>query len=229
MKTIPKSSLAKLLNLIKTNYFRKSESQEVSAISIDVTPTDSSTNLVTSGGVKTELDKLGQAQTDIYSRIEDVEELISGLELAGSGSWTKQQVALLETIFANIAYIDETTGQTAANSLIASLRNNSKILSSISVIYTGGTVAAGTTLDQLTGITVTATYSDGTTETVTDYTLSGDLIAGQTNTVTVTYQGKTTTFDVTVEEPDIAISVSNGSITTNATNLTVSDGKIILS
>lgn len=117
MKTIPKSSLAKLLNLIKTNYFRKSESQEVSAISIDVTPTDSSTNLVTSGGVKTELDKLEQAQTDIYRRIED-------LELAGSGSWTKQQVALLETIFANIAYIDTTTGQTASDRLIASLRGS---------------------------------------------------------------------------------------------------------
>ena len=124
MKTIPKSSLAKLLNLIKTNYFRKSESQEVSAISIDVTPTDSSTNLVTSGGVKTELDKLEQAQTDIYSRIGDIEESISELELAGSGSWTKQQVALLETIFANIAYIDTSTGQTAAESLIASLRGS---------------------------------------------------------------------------------------------------------
>ena len=134
MKTIPKSSLAKLLNLIKTNYFRKSESQEVSAISIDVTPTDSSTNLVTSGGVKTELDKLGQAQTDIYSRIEDVKESISGLELAGSRSWTKQQVALLETIFANIAYIDTTTGQTAANRLIASLRSGGWTSDQISLL-----------------------------------------------------------------------------------------------
>ena len=134
MKTIPKSSLAKLLNLIKTNYFRKSESQEVSAISIDVTPTDSSTNLVTSGGVKTELDKLEQAQTDIYSRIEDVKESISGLELAGPGSWTKQQVALLETIFANIAYIDTTTGQTASDRLIASLRSGGWTFNQISLL-----------------------------------------------------------------------------------------------
>ena len=130
MKTIPKSSLAKLLNLIKTNYFRKSESQEVSAISIDVTPTDSSTNLVTSGGVKTELDKLGQAQTDIYSRIGDIEESI----LAGAGSWTEQQVAFLETIFANIAYIDTTTGQTAANRLIASLRSGGWTSAQISLL-----------------------------------------------------------------------------------------------
>ena len=71
-------------------------------------------------------------------------------------------------------------------------------LTGISVIYSGGIVPAGTTLDQLTGITVTATYSDGTTETVTDYTLSGTLTAGQDNTITVTYQSKTATFTVTV-------------------------------
>lgn len=73
-------------------------------------------------------------------------------------------------------------------------------LSSISASYTGGTVAAGTTLDQLkNNLTVTAHYSDGSTATITDYSLSGTLTAGQTNVITVTYQGKTTTFNVTVE------------------------------
>ena len=107
-------------------------------------------------------------------------------------------------------------------------------VSGITAEYSGGTVAAGTTLEQLTNLTVTATYTapgytGSVTKTVSGYTLSGDLTAGQTNTVTVTYRGKTTTFEVTVEEPNITISVSDGSITTNATNLTVSDGKIILS
>ena len=46
---------------------------------------------------------------------------------------------------------------------------------------------------------MTATYSDGMTEVVTDYELSGTLTAGQDNTVTVTYQDKTATFTVTVE------------------------------
>ena len=72
-------------------------------------------------------------------------------------------------------------------------------LTGITATYSGGSVAAGTTLDQLTGITVTATYSDGSTATVTDYTLSGTLTAGQDNQVTVTYQGQTATFTVTVE------------------------------
>ena len=74
-------------------------------------------------------------------------------------------------------------------------------LTSISVSYTGGTVAAGTTLEQLTGITVTATYSNGTTSTIpsSEYSLSGTLTSGQTNTITVSYSGKTATFEVTVE------------------------------
>ena len=74
-------------------------------------------------------------------------------------------------------------------------------LTGITVNYTGGIVAAGTTLEQLTGITVTATYSNGNTAMVAsgDYTLSGTLTAGQSNTVTVAYQNKTATFVVTVE------------------------------
>lgn len=78
-------------------------------------------------------------------------------------------------------------------------------LTGLSATYTGGTVAAGTTLDQLNEV-VKATYSDGTTSAAlikgTDYTLSGTLTSGQTNTVTVTgtgtYAGHTTTFSVTV-------------------------------
>lgn len=79
-------------------------------------------------------------------------------------------------------------------------------LTGLSATYTGGMVAAGTTLSQLTEV-VKATYSDGTTSAAltkgTDYTLSGTLTAGQTNTVTVTgkgaYAGFTTSFSVMVE------------------------------
>ena len=79
-------------------------------------------------------------------------------------------------------------------------------LTGLSATYTGGAVAAGTTLSQLTEV-VKATYSDGSTSAAltkgTDYTLSGTLTAGQANTVTVTgagtYAGFTTSFSVTVE------------------------------
>lgn len=81
-------------------------------------------------------------------------------------------------------------------------------VTAISAAYTGGNVAAGTPVDALNGLTVTATYSDGSTSPVTGYTLSGSIAEGD-NTVTVTYQGKTATFTVTgipggAEEPDIA-------------------------
>ena len=69
-------------------------------------------------------------------------------------------------------------------------------LSSISAAYNGGDVPVGTAVTDLTGIVVTAHYSDGSTETVTGYTLSGTIAEGS-NTVTVSYQGKTATFSVT--------------------------------
>lgn len=69
-------------------------------------------------------------------------------------------------------------------------------LTSISATYTGGDVTVGTALSDLTGIRVTAHYSDGSTSNVTGYTLSGEILEGE-NTITVSYGGKTTTFTVT--------------------------------
>ena len=71
-----------------------------------------------------------------------------------------------------------------------------KTLTSISAVYSGGDVAVGTAVTDLTGIVVTAHYSDGSTGTVTGYTLSGTISEGS-NTITVSYGGKTTTFAVT--------------------------------
>lgn len=69
-------------------------------------------------------------------------------------------------------------------------------LSSISATYSGGSVPVGTAVSDLTDITVTAHYSDGISETVTGYTLSGTIAEGS-NTITVSYGGMTTTFTVT--------------------------------
>ena len=74
-------------------------------------------------------------------------------------------------------------------------------LTSISAVYTqSGTVYDTDTLDSLkTDLVVTAHYDNSTTSTIasTDYTLSGTLAEG-TSTVTVSYGGQTTTFNVTV-------------------------------
>lgn len=78
-----------------------------------------------------------------------------------------------------------------------------KTLSSISAVYSGGDVPVDTAVTDLTGIVVTAYYSNGSTATVTGYTLSGEIAEGS-NTITVSYGGKTTTFTVTgvVEESE---------------------------
>ena len=68
-------------------------------------------------------------------------------------------------------------------------------LTIISAVYGGGEVAVGTAVTDLTGIVVTAHYSDGTSATVTGYTLSGTIAEGE-NTITVIYQGKSATFTV---------------------------------
>lgn len=64
-----------------------------------------------------------------------------------------------------------------------------------------GTVSTDTPLYSLKeDLTVTATYDNGVTIPVTDYELSGTLETG-TSTITVTYEEKTDTFDVTVSAP----------------------------
>lgn len=77
---------------------------------------------------------------------------------------------------------------------------STKTLDSITAAFNQGDAVIYNTdaLDSLKQyLTVTANYSDGSTETVTGYTLSGTLVEG-TSTVTVSYDGKSATFTVNV-------------------------------
>lgn len=88
-------------------------------------------------------------------------------------------------------------------------------LVSISAVYTqSGTVYDTDSLDSLKDdLVVTATYDDSSTAVVTDYTLSGTLTEG-TSTITVTYQGKFTTFTVTVTHYELTLdSIAYGNLT----------------
>lgn len=83
---------------------------------------------------------------------------------------------------------------------VYTLPDATPVLHSITANYTGGSVSAGTSLDNLkSNLTVTAHMSDGSTQSVSSYTLSGTINVGA-NTITVTYSGKTTTFSVTGTE-----------------------------
>lgn len=110
--------------------------------------------------------------------------------------------ALLEC-FAHVAWTDA-HGQEYLDALDDALYPSGPTpaeLASISAVYTqSGTVYDTASLDDLKpDLVVTAHYDDGTSEAVTNYTLSGTLTEG-TSTITVSYGGKTTTFTVVVSQ-----------------------------
>lgn len=116
-----------------------------------------------------------------------------------TGTFTNEAKNALLTLLEKVAYT-VSNGQTYLDALRTELfRIN---VDSISAVFTQGSAVIYDTdsLDTLKQyLVVTATYSDSTTEVLPDsvYTLSGTLTAG-TSTITVTYGGKTTTFDVSV-------------------------------
>ncbi len=104
----------------------------------------------------------------------------------------------LLNLLSHVAYTDE-HGQDYYDALEAELFRTADLVSISAVFEQGSAVIYDTdSLDDLKQyLTVTAHYEDGTSGTITSYTLSGELTAG-TSTITVSYGGNTTTFDVTV-------------------------------
>lgn len=128
---------------------------------------------------------------------DDVANLRNSVESGEYGLSELVKQAILQ-IARKVAYVDD-QGQTYYDDLYDALYPSNVV--SITALYTqSGTVYDTDTLDSLKAdLVVTAFYSDSSTQTVAveDYTLSGTLTEG-TSTITVSYGGKTTTFDVTV-------------------------------
>ena len=91
-------------------------------------------------------------------------------------------------------------------------------LTGVTADYTGGSMPVGSTISSITGLTVTANYSDGTTATVYDYTLSGEIKRGS-NIITVAYQGHTTTFTVPGSDGDFVFETAPFIFRTSGKNL----------
>ena len=129
-----------------------------------------------------------------------------GSSSGGPGLTDDIKQALLDC-FDHVAWTDE-HGQDYVDALEAALYPPAE-LASISAVYTqSGTVYTTDSLNDLkSDLVVTAYYTDSTTETVTTYTLSGTLTEG-TSVITVSYGGKTTTFNVTVTAPATLSSIT---------------------
>ena len=108
---------------------------------------------------------------------------------------------VVDRLFASLAVygIIKESQETETPTAFNALRNALGVLDDLNVTYTqSGTVYDSDTLDTLkSDLTVEAVYIDGTTETVTGYTLSGNLTAG-TSKIKVAYLGVYREISVTV-------------------------------
>lgn len=167
---------------------------------------------------------------------------VSGGNVDQSGGLTTAQIEALHGMFKVCAYNDskDVSGAYAAFKTAFGITDDSsggeepdepvtpeKTLTSISATYSGGDVPVGTAVTALTGIVVKATYSDGSTATVTGYTLSGTIAEGS-NTVNVSYGGKTTTFTVTGVNEDSDLLYSMPTPTTFQSGNIIDSGIVIM-
>lgn len=177
-----------------------------------------------------EIDDTSTEPNKVWSakKCNQLSEEIANIPGGGSGLTTAEKTAML-ALFKAAAYTSDVSAtitqlETIWNGSGDSGGETDVTLTSISATYSGGDVAAGTALSDLTGIVVTATYSDGSTATVTGYTLSGEIAEGS-NTITVTYQGKSATIIVTGTAVAQTYTVTNNlTNVTNSNNATTASG-----
>ena len=142
--------------------------------------------------------------------LNDIQDAIIALENAPAQGLTEDMKQALLQIARKVAYIDD-QGQTYYDDLYDAFYPPKTVVLITAVFNQGSTVIYDdTALDELKQyLTVTAKYDDNTTAILADsaYTLSGLLEAG-TSTVTVAYNGLTTTFTVNVTARPTLSSIS---------------------
>jgi hypothetical protein len=148
-----------------------------------------------------------------------IDEVKSYVDDIAPGLSDDAKIALL-TCFQHVVWADD-KGQTYYNALEDAIYSDpSPSLVSISAVFSQGSfeVYVDTPLDELRPyLVVTAHYSNGTSHSVSDYLLSGNLEVG-TSTVVVSKNNKTTTFEVTVtQEPNLLYKIPSA-LTLNGTS-----------
>lgn len=138
MKTLSTTSLTELITLIKNNFFRKSEGQEVSTLSIDSIPTSNSSNLVTSGGVYNAIPTaLSQLSADSTHR------LVSDTE---KSTWNGKQNALGYTPYNATNPSGYQTAAQVSSAVASGVSGKQDTISDLATIRSGA--AAGATAYQ---------------------------------------------------------------------------------
>lgn len=118
----------------------------------------------------------------------------------GSSGFSEEFRLALYDLVSHIGAWTDKNGQTYIDNLYNAMNPTAKV-DYITAVYTqSSTVYSTDTLDSLrSDLVVIAHYTDSTTSIVSLYTLTGTLEVG-TSTITISYGGKTTTFNVIVTE-----------------------------
>lgn len=158
--------------------------------------------------IKGFMDQNGQVQKYDYTALDNIPD-------SGMAAIPQSVKLAMDTLFSKAAYADDDAASSYTTFHAWATANP---VSSITAVFTQGsaTIYDTDSLDTLKQyLVVTANYSDGTTATVTDCTLSGTLTEG-TSTITVNYGGKNTTFTVMVSEYEVP----------NTTAIIAEEGKV---
>lgn len=152
-----------------------------------------------------QVDTNTESISDIKADLDALEERVEALEGSSGGLTSDIKSALMNLVNHVTFDDDDPTGQTYITALQNALYPPAEVVG-ISAVYTqSGAVYETDSLDDLKeDLVVTALMSDQTTRPVTDYTLSGTLTEG-TSTITVSYGGKTATFNVIVSHEAIYV------------------------
>ena len=144
--------------------------------------------------------KIEENDTSLSRIIQQINDLQARVTMVEKAALTTTARTALINFLANVAYTHN-AGKQYYDQLTDSLTIG---LVSISAVFMNNVLIYDTdTLDILRQyLTVAATYEDGVTQNITNYSLSGLLQPG-TRTITVIYNNFTTTFDITVVHNNI--------------------------
>ena len=135
----------------------------------------------------------------------DLNHIEQGIEVAQNGMLSDEAKEWLINCFEHVAWVDE-HGREYVDGLIRTIIGVTSLRAEFNQT---ADVFPSDSLDVLKSmLTVTASYGTIADVEVEDYTLSGNLTSG-TSVITVTYEGKSTTFEVIVSEAELKYSVQN--------------------
>lgn len=160
-----------------------------------------------------ELSLLKESLGNVNEDLDNVQDIIDNLGSGGGLSSTF--ISALQTILTHAVF--ESNQSQNIQALTKYSQETLAKVTSISALYNGGPVMSGTNILSLKdNIVVTAVYDDGTQETITDYTIIGNINVGS-NTLTIKYGRKTTTITVIGTDATHVYSLSNQKFEENTT------------